>query len=237
MNELISKEIEFLSNATEPHIKIQHITTIIQLCDESNQQTKYKYIRQYIYEHISNSESLLPNYLQFDVEKLFMFITEIQDLRTQLSLLKYCKKQCNVHSINEYHNKINAKIKHINLNLAFKQFKFKDLPTLILKIIDLNAITLSISLIFIFLLHCLFLYPHNGFSNNFFNIKYDNFNINPIINHISNVTFSAFGGDTAFKVTPLNTCGVILYALERFFIFILGIAYLVKKIKSEYDSE
>lgn len=190
----------------------------------------YKYplytdVKYFIKFYFASKEFKDYGYDTINSEKLLDCIKKLDEER-QLSILRYLER-----TLQQLFMDTEWVEKQINKVLTIIYKKKHNLFLWILYFSTSSFLRTMMTVLILYLIVCLILIPVNNPIIHVFNIEYENYSSNLILNHLTNFLSFAFDLDTDFKIVCVSWFGVIIKSITKLLFITIFVNYLYLKIQ------
>lgn len=185
----------------------------------------------YYIEVIKNSNY---GYDTFNFSKIDNILNHM-DLKAQASLLQFVISSM-TRELPEYDKEwFVCKKSKVQLKDLICNFRIRNLLKIISLFSGLNIWTLIATLAFVFILIAIILFPTEFDTYKLFELNYENYAINPYLNHFLNVLTLFADFDNNFKIKPLNWFATILMVISKITFITIIVNFIYVKITDKIN--
>jgi len=152
--------------------------------------------------------------------------------RQKLRIYKYMKKELVAHGFTDSLNWCINEIRGLEHIIAYEDGNYFKWATY--KIAS-SLTSIIVFLLFVTLLCTLILMPAPIEAFSAYNMEYDNYCDNKIINHFLNVICVLFGSANKGKITPTTPLGVISLLVGKIVLIVIVINFIIKEVERRLD--
>lgn len=230
---IIKSELQEAEKSSTSSEKCERLNNVIQLKLHSNEdiliQDLYNDIKKFIAIYIDALEEKRSDYDVFDTQKIVGEFIKKTKGSERIDLLKFLIRTLKLKGFEEYVEDLQSELSKEEFKFYFRNFKVKHLLKLTYLGITYNSVSIIFSLGFSFLLYYLVLLPAPKWSVELFNLSYVKYSDIFFYNHFLNLLSSFFFNNTAFKIEPINSQGVLLAAIGKLLFVVIVVNVLINQ--------
>lgn len=211
--------------------KLHAINCLIQIKKRKNEKDEDLYwltkelIKLYI---LGVSEKRYAGYDNLNLNRILKFVSFFE-LNQEINLLKFASRTLKFNEYEEEAHQIDVILNRKELPYTWKVYGFKRPFKLLFHLTTFNFISVVLSILLIPILGILIFYPFNFRIVHLFNVSYQCFNDNIIINHISNCLMT-FVGMEGIVIEPTGILGAIIILIGKTMFFVIVLNFLLDKM-------
>ena len=235
-NELIARESILIDKQEHSYQKLGIVFNLIELKIQSSKESDKKdifiYLKKMINFYIDSIDETYFGYYDNNDENSNKLLEKIAyvSVEEQLNLIDFLQRRLRIAGFIKESEVFDKNREDLKLRLLLRK-KYKNIFKILGYISTRNLFSLFISILLIYLIYTTMLLPAPLKSMELFQLTYQKYSSNFLINHFSNTLLSFCQIDSRFSIIPNSFLGVVVLIIMKLSILVLLFNFLINEFK------